>query len=123
MTTLPKDSAERKGIPLFSGPLKYFPAAFAGIARVCKIGNDKHNPGQPLHHSRGKSADHEDCILRHLVDLSEDFGAGVGRDEQGVPQVDMIAWRACALAQSWHEEHDGAPLAPGAWVDEPKTAG
>lgn len=120
MTTLPSDSQARKDVPLFSGPLRYFPAALAGIARVCKFGNDKHNPGQPMHHSRGKSSDHADCILRHLVDLGEDFGVGLGLDEHGIPQVDMIAWRACALAQEWHETHDGAPLPPGARVD-PQT--
>jgi len=117
-TTLPQDSQARKDVPLCSGPLRYFPAALAGVARVCKVGNDKHNPGQPLHHSRGKSMDHADCILRHLVDMAEDFGAGVGRDEAGMPQVDMIAWRALALAQEWHENHDQAPLAPGALLPE-----
>ena len=113
-TTLPQGSSERKEIPLYSGGLKYFPAAWAGLARVSKIGNDKHNPGEPLHHARGKSMDHEDCIMRHLADLLEDFGKGVGRDENGIPQVDYIFWRAGALAQQWHEKHDGAPLAPGA---------
>lgn len=109
-TTLPTDSNERKNIPLYSGPLKYFPAALMGVAKVCKVGNDKHNPGKPLQHSRGKSSDHEDCILRHLVDLSENGG----RDENGIPQVDYIAWRALALAQVWHEKNDGAPIAPAA---------
>ena len=113
-TTLPVDSASRKEYPLFEGVLKYAPAALAGVARVSKLGNDKHNPGQDLHHSRGKSMDHGDCILRHMVDMSEDFGMGVGRDEKGVPQVDMIAWRALMLAQEWHEKHDGAPMAPNA---------
>lgn len=115
-TTLPADSAARKEVPLYAGLLAYFPAALAGVARVSKRGSDKHNPGQPMHHSRGKSGDHPDCIARHLVDLREDFGAGVGRDEAGVPQVDYIAWRALALAQEWHEANDGAPLAPAARV-------
>lgn len=109
-TTLPNDSKERKNIPLYSGPLKYFPAALVGVAKVCKIGNDKHNPGKPLQHSREKSSDHEDCIVRHLIDLLENGG----RDENGIPQVDYIAWRALALAQVWHEKNDGAPIAPAA---------
>jgi len=118
-TTLPTDSKARKGIPLYSGPLKYFPAALAGVARICQVGNDKHNgPGTPLRHSRGLSMDHEDCIVRHLLDLLENHGAGPGRDESGVPQAYYIAWRALALAQRWAEENDGAPLAPGATVDE-----
>jgi len=113
-TTLPLDSNERKNYPLFRGPLRYFPAAIAAVARVCKIGNDKHNPGQEMHHARGKSTDHPDCIVRHMLDMGEDSGKGKGRDENGVPQVDYIAWRALAMAQQWHEENDGAPLAPGA---------
>lgn len=113
-TTLPQSSKERKDYPLYSGFFKYFPAACAGVAHVSKIGNDKHNPGQPLHHARGKSNDHVDCIARHILDMEEDFGKGVGRDENGVPQVDYIAWRALALAQEWHEKHEGKPLAPGA---------
>lgn len=113
-TTLPVSSEERKEHPVYSGPIKYFPAALAHVAKVCKLGNDKHNPGQPLHHAREKSGDHADCIVRHLIDLSEDYGCGVGRDEKGVAQVDYIAWRALALAQEWHEKNDGSPLAPGA---------
>lgn len=113
-TTLPVGSAERKDVPIYSGPFRYFPAALAGIARVCKLGSEKHNPGEPIQHNRALSKDHADCIGRHLLDLSEDYGHGVGRDERGVAQVDYIAWRACALAQEWHEQHDGAPIAPAA---------
>lgn len=113
-TTLPTDSEARKAYPLFRGPLRYFPAAIAAVANLCKLGNDKHNPGEEMHHARGKSTDHADCIMRHLMDMSEDFGHGVGRDENGVPQVVMIAWRALALAQEWLENNDGKPFAPGA---------
>ena len=113
-TTLPTDSAGRKEVPLYRGLVQYFPAALAGVAKVSKRGNDKHQAGKPLQHSRNKSGDHPDCILRHLIDLSEDYGCGVGRDEKGVAQVDYIAWRALALAQEWHEKNDGSPLAPGA---------
>lgn len=111
--TLPLESQARKDVPLYSGVLRYFPAALAEVARVSKLGNDKHNPGQPLHHARGKSSDHADCILRHLMDFA-DRGDGTGRDAQGVPHVAYIAWRALALAQAWLEANDAAPLAPGA---------
>jgi len=113
-TSLPVDSKERKEFPLYSGPIRYFPKALAGVAHVCKVGNDKHNPGQELHHARGKSGDHADCIVRHLIDLAEDFGKGKGKDENGIPQVAYIAWRALALAQEWYEKNEGAPMAPGA---------
>jgi hypothetical protein len=118
LMSLPVDSAERKNVPLFSGVLRYFPAALAGVARISKKGNDKHNPGQPLHHARGKSTDHADCIVRHLVDLS-DMLAGQSRpgtqatDRMLLEEVSALAWRALALSQELHERF-GAPLAPGA---------
>jgi len=116
-TTLPTDSAERKNYPLLSGCMKYFPAALAGVSNISKAGNDKHNPGQPLHHARGKSADHGDCIIRHLVD-TEDLLASYERDQTGTPaqiltEANQMAWRALAYTQMLHEKF-GAPLAPGA---------
>lgn len=113
-TTLPTDSEERKGVPLYSGVLRYFPAALAGVAMVSKWGNDKHNPGEAMHHAREKSVDEADCLVRHLIDLAENGGY----DEHSIPQVAYIAWRALALAQKWYEEHEGAPLAPAAKVPE-----
>jgi len=117
--TLPTDSKERKEYPLFRGVLRYFPAALAGIARISKIGNDKHNPGQELHHDRNKSLDHGDCILRHLVD-TEDLLAALDRGELSRERADAVlseanqlAWRALAFSQELHERF-GAPLAPGA---------
>ncbi len=108
--TLPLSSGERKEVPLFSGVIRYFPAALAAVSKVSLYGNAKHNPGQPLHHNRDASTDHADCIVRHLVDMDERSGV----DEHGIPHVAYIAWRALALAQEWLEEHQEAPLAPGA---------
>lgn len=119
--TLPIDSNDRKNYALFSGCLRYFPAALAGIAKTSKLGNDKHNPGQALHHARNKSQDHGDCIMRHLVDVN-DLLAAKGRgedikDEEILNEVSSMAWRALAFSQELHEKM-GAPLAPGARVDE-----
>lgn len=111
-TTLPTDSAERKNYPLHAGCLKYFPAALAGVAKTSKAGNDKHNPGQELHHARGKSMDHGDCILRHLMDLDGLLAANASQDEV-LAEANSLAWRALALSQELHERY-GAPLAPGA---------
>lgn len=116
-TTLPADSAERKEYPLFRGLLRYFPAALAGVARHSKLGNDKHNPGEEMHHARGKSGDHADCIMRHMVDLdgllprddSDDIPRGAILDE-----ANALCWRALAWSQELHECYGGAPLAPGA---------
>lgn len=118
--TLPVDSAERKKYPLFRGCLRYFPAALAGIARVSKLGNDKHNPGEDMHHARGKSMDHGDCIIRHLMDVEDLLAAlehgGPVKPEEILTEVDQMAWRALAFAQLMHEKF-GAPIAPGAKVD------
>lgn len=125
LTTLPTDSATRKEYPLLSGFLNYFPAAIARAARVSFRGNQKHNPGRALHHSRGKSSDHGDCIIRHTMDL-EDVKAAIVRDEIRDPaeykaavalMLDEAAarfWRAGADLQELCEKYDGAPLAPGA---------
>lgn len=108
---LPADSEARKGIPMARGLLDYFPAALAAVAEVSKKGNDKHNPGQPLHHARGKSMDHADCIVRHLVDR------GLIDQEDGLRHSAKLAWRALALLQE-ELEAAGAPLARGAKLPE-----
>lgn len=104
---LPTDSAVRKEIPLARGLLDYFPAALAAVASVSKKGNDQHNPGQPMHHARGKSMDHADCIMRHLVDRGT-------VDTDGVRHAAKVAWRALALLQEELEQFEGAPLPRGA---------
>ncbi len=98
---LPEDSAERKGIPLVTGLLDYFPAALAEVAKVSVAGNEKHNPGQPLHWSRGKSNDHADCVARHLAERG-------GFDKEGIRHSAEGAWRYLALLQE-ELEAAGAP--------------
>jgi hypothetical protein len=101
--SLPTDAAARKGVPLAEGLLYYFPNALAAVAAVSKSGNDQHNPGQPLHWSRGKSNDHADCIMRHLMD------AGT-IDADGHRHTAKVAWRALALLQEEIEREEGAAL-------------
>jgi hypothetical protein len=93
----PEDSAARKEYPIYSGFLQYFPAAIAAIANHSYKGNQKHNPGLPLHHDRAKSDDEPDALARHLME-----GDLVG-----------MAWRAMSLLQK-HLEANGAPVAPAA---------
>lgn len=108
-TALPTDSAARKEVPLARGVLDYFPAALAAVAQLSKIGNDKHNPGQPLHWARSKSQDHADCIMRHLAERGT-------IDTDGLSHSVKIAWRALALLQE-ELEAQGAPMPRGAWND------
>lgn len=125
--TLPTDSAERKNVPVFSGVLKYAPAALAGVARISKAGNDKHNPGEPLHHARGKSNDHADCIVRHTMDVAdiEAFILRVDNPhltktevESLLNEVSQLSWRALMWSQELHEKYGRAPLAPAARLPE-----
>lgn len=116
--TLPTDSKTRKEYPLLSGCIKYFPAALAGVANVSKLGNDKHNPGEALHHARGKSMDHGDCIIRHLMDTEDLLAAGTSSSTESILlEVNQLVWRALAYSQELHERF-GAPLAPSARVEE-----
>lgn len=115
--TLPTDSQERKEYPLYRGCVAYFPAALSGVARISKLGNDKHNLGEEMHHARAKSQDHADCIVRHLMDTS-DLLARLKRGEpvdtqQILLEASQLAWRALAFSQELHENF-GAPLAPAA---------
>lgn len=96
-------SAERKQTPIATGVLDYFPDALAAVAQLSKWGNDKHNPGEPLHWAREKSTDHADCIARHLI------GRGT-RDGDGQRHSASLAWRALALLQL-EIEAERAPLA------------
>ena len=104
---LPTDSKARKNIPLARGCFDYFPAALAAVAEVSQAGNEKHNPGEELHHARGKSNDHADCIMRHLADR------GALDPTDNLRHSAKVAWRALALLQE-ELEAAGAPLARGA---------
>lgn len=90
--TLPQEAKARKKYPITSGVLDYFPDAIAAVARVSYVGNEQHNPGEPLHWSREKSSDHQDCIARHLIERG-------GIDTDGVRHTAKLAWRALALLQ------------------------
>lgn len=102
-------SEERKKYPMARGLLDYFPDALAEVARVSYLGNEKHNPGQELHHSRGKSADHADCIVRHLV--------GRGGFDGDTRESAALAWRALALLQEELEKEKGLSLPRGASIE------
>ena len=89
---LPTDATARKAIPIVTGVLDYFPDAIAAVAHCSRVGNDQHNPGQPLHWSKDKSTDHADCVGRHLIERGT-------FDKDGVRHSAKLAWRALALLQ------------------------
>jgi len=93
---IPEDSAKRKEYPIQTGLLDYFPHALAAVAHLSYLGNEKHNPGEPLHWSRAKSNDHSDCRGRHCLE-NDDVEA---------------AWRALAVLQVKLEQPVAVPLRP-----------
>jgi hypothetical protein len=101
---LSEDSDERKRIPIFSGVVKYFPAALAYVSSVSQIGNDKHNPGEPLHWSRNKSHDQLDALMRHVVDVAIEDGNDNRLGNETVYFLAQVAWRALAELQIRLEE-------------------
>jgi hypothetical protein len=103
---LPTDPKARKGIPICTGVLDYFPLALAEVAKVSKAGNDQHNPGQPLHWARGKSTDFADTILRHMIERGT-------VDTDGQRHTAKAAWRILAALQIELEEALGKPMSRG----------
>jgi len=89
-SVLGTDPKERKGIPIYSGVIAYFPRALAAVAKLSKAGNDQHNPGKPLHWDRSKSGDELDALMRHVVD----------------GDWDAVAWRALAHLEKELENAD-----------------
>lgn len=107
MSHLPSSPEDRKAVPLYSGLLRYFPDALIEIAKLSAIGNEQHNPGEPLRWDREKSTDEHDALMRHLVD------AGTV-DSDGVRHSTKVAWRALAALQ---KELEGAQ--PATIHDDP----
>lgn len=91
-TTLPEDAKERKRFPVGTGVLSYFPDALVAVAQVSYMGNEQHNPGQPLHWARGKSMDQDDTIIRHFLQRGL-------IDSDGQRHSAKLAWRALAMLQ------------------------
>lgn len=94
--------AERKACPVFDGFVMYFPRSMAAIARHSAKANEKHNPGEKLHWARGKSTDHLNTALRHLIDA----GMGILWDGE---YNNMVAngWRTMAALETYLEQVEG----------------
>jgi hypothetical protein len=105
---LPTNSSARKRLPMCSGLLDYFPAALAEVSKVSHVSNEQHNGTQKMHWARGKSTDHSDCILRHLVERGE-------IDSDGMRHTAKVAWRALALLQEELEADGAKPGRASRW--------
>lgn len=110
-TTMPEEPSERKKHPVASGVLDYFPDALVALAQVSWEGNEQHNPGQPLHWARGKSADEADAMMRHFLQRG-------GLDEDGIRHTAKMAWRALAMLQKEIEAEQRGVL----WMDTTRVS-
>lgn len=93
---IPSEATKRKGQPLFRGLFKYFPDALLAVAEVSRIGNEQHNPGEPIHWDKSKSTDDPDALLRHMLDVARE---DTPVDGDGVRHAAKVAWRALAFLQ------------------------
>ncbi len=92
-------SAERKLMPVHKGFLRYFPDAVLAVACLSLRANEKHNPGEELHWSKGKSSDHGDCLARHQCDV------GTHDKEFDLDYAVHVAWRGMSQLQDLIEIH------------------
>jgi hypothetical protein len=113
--SLPEDSEARNGFPMFDGLVGYFPNALAAVSEVSRLGNEQHNPGQPMHWARDKSTDHLNKVIRHAVDAGK-------KDSKGIRHSAYLAWRALANLQEEIEREGSVPVARNARYDgKPKS--
>lgn len=87
------DDKTRKSYPVLTGVLDYFPDALLAVAEVSRLGNEQHNPGQPLHWAKEKSTDHGNTAVRHIMQRGT-------RDSDGGRHTAKAAWRILAMLQT-----------------------
>lgn len=87
-------AALRKGQPLASGVLAYFPDALKKVAECSVAGQKQHNVGEALYWDKSKSSDNADALVRHLADH---YANPV--DDDGMLHLAKVAWRALATLQ------------------------
>jgi hypothetical protein len=89
--------------------LKYFPDALCEVAALSKVGNDKHNAGQPLHWAKEKSQDEDDACVRHLLSIAKGEVFDESYPGKRIRHRAAVAWRALAGLQREIEAEQAAP--------------
>ena len=87
-------AALRKGQPLATGVLAYFPDALKRVAECSVAGQRQHNVGEELYWDKNKSSDNADALVRHLADHYVN-----PIDDDGTLHLAKVAWRALATLQ------------------------
>lgn len=107
-------SEQRKQHPMAEGLMDYFPDSLAVISHVSWVGNEKHNPGEPLHWARGKSTDQANCIVRHMATRDDFEVYEINGEVYKIPHWAQAGWRILAYGQEWMEREHGLMLPRGA---------
>jgi hypothetical protein len=102
--SLPTDDAARKALPILTYLTEYFPDATLAEVAVAVAGNNQHNPGEPLHWARGKSADQLNTAMRHIWDHK----TGAKKDTDGQYHLAKAIWRLKAELQLLIESDNAA---------------
>lgn len=87
-------AALRKGQPIATGVLAYFPDALKKVAECSVAGQKQHNVGEALYWDKNKSSDNADALVRHLADHYVN-----PVDDDGMLHLAKVAWRALATLQ------------------------
>ena len=103
---LPTADTDRKALPLYDFMFKYFPLAWLEVVKVAVVGNEQHNPGEPLHWAREKSTDQLNCAFRHIFD----HGMGHPLDKDGCYHLAKAIWRHMAELQLICEKKAARPF-------------
>jgi hypothetical protein len=116
MSLLPTDVASRKGSPIATGVLDYFPKALAEIAKVSLAGNIQHRlQDGGLHWDRSLSTDHADALIRHFLERGT-------LDSDGGMHSAKVCWRALAILELELEAAEGE-MKPDTKPDTRRKAG
>lgn len=99
-----QDREERKGLPIVTGVLDYFPLALLEVSKASLAGNTQHHKDKPLHWDKSKSTDHADSLVRHLLERGT-------MDTDGIRHSAKVAWRALALLQTELENEKNLKVA------------
>ena len=94
-------AALRKGQPLATGVLAYFPDALKKVAECSVAGQRQHNVGEALYWDKNKSSDNTDALVRHLADH---YANPI--DDDGTLHLAKVAWRALATLQIYLDSEE-----------------
>lgn len=92
----------RKETPVYSGFMKYFPKAIREVSRVSYNATQQHHPTKEMHWDKGKSKDHLDSMIRHLLDVTDNNTEDGDKKEA----LAKVAWRAMAELEIYLESNE-----------------